>query len=241
MTTIVRHGQTLTTNGDDHDIRLKGGDILTVNLPAPYDSTPLDITSSGNNTVQINQQPVGGSYTADIVAKSGTLTLSPAMYSGANVTVSGSGHVDFNAEIGGRYGSSHLTVDAKDGGSKAFVIDNGSLTFDKLKFIQSADVTLYDEGEPVGNIGGPVPVLEVDGLKDLHGVTYSQTGGLTLDFAHGQSATIPGLHIADPQFYSLTQDAKGDVTIQATATGYSPSTFQYVAPAAPAGGHVFKL
>jgi hypothetical protein len=236
----VGKNQTVTVNGSAN-LHLRGGDTVTVNT-AVHDT--FTVTSDGNNQVTINE-PVVGDYTAHIVSRSGTLKLYPNMLAGAHVDVSGAGSLQMSTTIGGRYGASNATIGIKDVGSAYTVIDNGTLNFASLTFLQQAgSVTLNDLGSPVANIGGPPPVLTVKALAPIAHIAYSQSGGLSLDFANGKQATVTGLHIADAQYYSLVQTGNGDATIEATATRAFTSqgpVYHYTAPATPTGGHVFQL
>lgn len=235
----IEPNTTLKTDGRS-DLILTGQDKVTLNAPGAV-ANHLHVYSAGNNDFTINQGGGPASLTATLYEGGGTLTLHSGLLTGAHLDIHGPGnlHAD-NLTIGARYGGSHVEIDINNQQSSYRVIDNGSLTFDNMTFLQQADVTLDDLGMPVGNIGGPPPVLAAKGLAAIADVAYSQDSGLRLDWAAGGHTNLSGIHIADSDFYSLTQTAAGDITLQATAA-FASSGFEYHQPSAPAGGHVFHV
>lgn len=239
MTTIHKN-MTLTADGSD-DLTLSGQDHLTVTVPYLYFHNPLRIDSVGSNSLVINE-PAGGTYNAIVTSESGTLTFVGKLTSNASVRFDGPGKVNVTATIGGHAGSA-MTIDASDSGSNISVLTNGSLTFDQgLTFIKQAHVSLDDGGSPVGFYGSFTPSLTIDSLPEIAKASYGLGVGLRLDFANGTHSTLTGLTIADDQYYALTQQQNGSVTIQASARYVGSATqVAYTPPVTPVGGAVFHI
>jgi hypothetical protein len=222
----------LQMSGSDPSLVMSGNN-LDANASL-WGGTATIQTAGAHNTLNLSDM-APNTYTKALVNVGGTLS---GTWSISNSMVDVRGPANLSAKLnvsGNHYGAGTVELDASDQGTTISVNLGGTLTLDRLQFLQqSSSVTLNDDWNPKIPVPpsiedqGATPTLEIKGLSTLQNAVW--TSDLTLDFTNGSRVSLPNLHIADPQFYAAVQAPNGTLTLS-----------EGIAPAAGTGSHVFHL